>query len=197
MEAADELDKPRLEDRIERLRGDLERKQEAYQDLIAVAQRLGLDKQQAQANIGWVKDQLKQVRQQQLLERVAEQNQQKETLSEFIGALQDAAKEFRIPKENLKHMANVIRGEIAIHLRKLGPDAEAIDMPKAVKERAAAYAKAMGRPGVAPKVTTPARPDPNRPNVAANVQIPPSDKVKTAKDHAKYVDEVFKQFGLL
>jgi hypothetical protein len=111
--------------------------------------------------------------------------------------LQESAKEFRIPKENLKHMANVIRGEIAIHLRKLGPDAEAIDMPKAVRERVAAYSKAIGRGGVAPKVTTTTPKADAAPQVVAGKVMPASDKVKNAKDHDKYVNEVFKQFGLL
>lgn len=196
LEASDDLERPAIEDKLDRLRSLKEGKEESYQEAVAKADRLKLEKQQAAANLQWAKTQLKQERQQQLQARAQEEAETRQTLSEFVEAIKTSASEFRIPKANLAHMANVIRGEIAVHLRKLGPNAEAIDMPKAVKERVAAYAKAMGLSSVAPKIT------PGKPGVptkaATAPQVAPSDKkVKTAKDADAFATEVFKQFGLM
>lgn len=195
LKRADELDAPAIKAEIRALEAKQEAKQEKYADILGRLEEIELEKENAKNSIEWAKGQLKEARKAQLRERVEEQDKQKATLVDFVDGIKEYGTAFRIPKENWQHMANSIRGEIAVYLRSLGDDAEAIDIKAAVKERVAAYSKAMGKGGVAPKVTLGKTPTGTTAKPAGTTSSEP--KVTNSREHAKYVDDVFKRFGLL
>ncbi len=193
---AEDLDKERIENKIEHLKDKLSAKKDKFDEYQERLANIELEKEAVSQNINWTKEQLKNERSQQLQKKVDEKEDQRNTVVEFVEAVKEHGIAFRIPKANLSHMANSIRGEIAVYLRSLGDDAPKIDINKAVKERVAAYAKAMGLGAAAPKVTMPggaAVPPAKAPTSSqqGNDKIP-----KNAKEAAKMVDDVFAKFGI-
>lgn len=149
-EKADEYDRGKYEDQIQRLEDRKTSLREKYESLSDINEQLREEQTYLADQLGDIRKQVEGRWSQQQREKLEEAQAatafKVQTVQDFMASIEEEASTYGVEagSKRFDHMAGTIRAEITQYLRSLPEDAPAIDIKAFVKARAKEYADALG-----------------------------------------------------